>query len=293
MIKYGIVAAMVMFVFAGDADACGRCRRRSCGGCNYKYVAPVQYAPASYSTNFVFNNLVPSPFLLAQGGSSVYGVQASSLAYSESPSFYMDRAARFTDRAFDLATTGQALYSQGAVQAMQLTDDYDRRHTNAQIAMLAMDANRGTTNQQLSVQIGNGPPQIQRQQAPPGPVRLGLAQSCSSCHDGRGTQGAPKHIVLDGSVPIDRDIMRASSAAIISGKMPPNSSLTPLQKTEIIDDLHSFIARAPVIRQQEQDPNVPPPVPQEPEPLPTPPQAPAQAPVPPAPVPPYRDNRIN
>jgi hypothetical protein len=261
-----LLAALLVLSFIADADACIRCRRRSCGGCNY--VAPVAYAPPSYSTNFVFNNAFPSPFLLAQGGSSVYGVQASSLAYQESPSFYMDRAARFTDRAFDLATTGQQLYSANAQVAMQLTDDYDRRHTNAQIAMLAMDANRGSTNQQFTVQITDGkmalvqPPQPLQQAPSPGVQRLTQAQACATCHDGRGAHREPKSIVLDGSVAIDGSILDLCSTAIISGKMPPNSTLTPPQKTAIINSLHDLLQRAPVLQTERQNQDeVPPPVP--------------------------------
>ncbi len=276
MMRY-ILAVLLLAGLAADASACGRCGlfgrkcRYSCG----HYVAPVAYAPPSTSTNFIFNNVYPSafPYLLAQGGNSVYGVQQASAAYAESPAFYMDRAARFTDRAFDLAQTGQAAFNSNSTLALQVSNDIDRRRNNAYVAALAMEAN-GPTQQQLTVQIQDGkmaivqPPQAVTQGGPQQvqPQQLVQANSCATCHDGRGTNNAPKAVVLDGSVFIDKPLLEKCNLRIMDGTMPPKSQLSAQQKAIVMASLADLLQRAPVLDQRQPPAEAlpPPPVPQPP-----------------------------
>ena len=262
-------ALALIAMFASDLSACHRCGLfgRRCRFSHHVVHQQVAYVPPVTSQNFIFNNLWPAPYLLAPQGNSVYGVQQASAAYAENPAFYMDRAARFTDRAFDLAQTGQQMFKENSALAIQASNDMDRRATNAQIAALAMEANRGTVQQTFSVQIQDGkmsivqPQQVQAQQ-PSGPQQLAQANSCGSCHNGSGANGVPRAVVLDGSVNISQQLLERSNLRIMEGTMPPNSKLTPPQKAFVMASLASLLQRAPVLDQG------PPPPPEPESPLP-------------------------
>ncbi len=205
--------------------------RRSCGSSCGHVVAPVSQ---NDTTNIIFNNLYPSTFPLAQGGQSVYGLQSAAGPYGDSPALLLDRSARFAEMSLELGKTATEAFNETGRLALELNDAADRRHHNATIAALAMEANRGTTQQTLAIQITDGKMSIVQPQAltqAGGPAEPITALTCANCHTG---DKAPKGIILDGSQPFD---LEKAMAAVISGKMPPKSSLTPAQKAAVAKGL--------------------------------------------------------
>lgn len=237
--KIGFALAMLA-VFSQTAAA-GIFGRRSCGSSCGHYVAPAVYSPPS--TNIIFNNLYPSTFPLQ--GSSLYGVQAAASTYGDSPSLFMDRSARFTEMALELAKAGTEGFTETGRLALELNDAQDRRRHNAQVAALAMEANRGNTVQSLQIKIQDGQMSIVQPEAPlPPPEPFTLMQfangsACATCHTG---DKAPKGVVLDGTVRFD---LAKAMEAVIAGKMPPKSSLTPAQKTAVVSGLQRMFNSAP------------------------------------------------
>jgi cytochrome c553 len=243
MVRVVVIALALVASLACEASACGRCGRRG-NYCRY-YVKPVAYAPANYTTNFLFNNIFP----YSQQGQSVYGVQTAS--YRDDSILLQDRNVR----ALEQIGVNQQLIIESererSSQQLAYMEAQSRREANAQVFSLAAQAlssNNGPQQQQFSVQIVNGQPRIVQPPPPQqlqqqGPQQLVQAMSCAACHDGRGTKGAPKHIILDGSVDIDQPTIELSSTAVISGKMPPGGNLTAAQKTVVISSLHSLLAR--------------------------------------------------
>lgn len=253
MMRILLSLSIILAVAVGDANAfCRRCRRSSCHGCNY--VAPVAYQPQPNVQNFVFNNLFP-PHLLAQGGNTAYGqpvgVQQFQTAYQENGAFFLDRAARFTDRAYDLAQLGHEQFSEAGQLQLQLNADTLRQQTNASLAFSAMEANRGTTQQNFSVQIVNGKMSIvgnSQQQGQQGPLQLATSRACAECHNGQGTGGAPKSIVLDGSVAVDFTTLTKCFSSIQAGRMPKGATLTQEQKEVVKASLAELIrGPAPIL----------------------------------------------
>lgn len=227
-----LLPLLIVACFAADASACNRCGlfgRR----CRFSsHIQHVAYAPPSTSTNIIFNNLYPaSPYLLAQGGQSIYGVQSAAGAYGDSPALFMDRAARFTELALQQSGDATAAFNETGRLALELNDAADRRAKNTALALSAMEANREPSSQVLQIQIQDGvmsivqPPAAQPLEAP----AIITAATCAKCHTG---EKPPKGIVLDGSQPFD---LEAAMTAVISGKMPPKLSvpLTPQEKAAV------------------------------------------------------------
>lgn len=227
-----LIAGLLMGVVTADASACGRCGLfgRRCRFSSH-HVAAVAYAPPT-STNIIFNNLYPaSPYLLAQGGQSIYGVQTAAGAYGDSPALFMDRAARFTELALQQSGDATAAFNETGRLALELNDAADRRAKNTALALSAMEANREPSSQVLQIQIQDGvmsivqPPAAQPLEAP----AIVTAVTCAKCHTG---DKPPKGIVLDGSQPFD---LEKAMAAVIAGKMPPKlpAPLTPSEKAAV------------------------------------------------------------
>lgn len=254
-----LIVLCIVLILASDLLACGRCGllgrrcRYSCNTYHAPYAAPAYVAP---SQNFIFNNVYPSqfPYLLAPGGNSVYGVQTASASYGGDSALFMDRAIRLQESSQAFAL--QAQESQAALQSQYLSmqEAQSRQQHNAYVAMLAMEANRGNTTQQLTVQVdGSGRMSVVQPQQPAnvpaqalqqgtGPQQLSAAQHCGTCHDGRGTQGAPKTLVLNGSRRITFDELIRCYTRTQDGSMPPKSTLTQAQKEVVKADLAQFMS---------------------------------------------------
>jgi hypothetical protein len=138
-----------------------------------------------------------------------------------------------------LAQIGQEGFNANGQLALQLNDAADRRQKNAVLALAAMENSGVQTSQQVyAIEVRNGqmrfiqpgegqPPDLQLQ-APQEPV---TALTCAKCHSGA---EAPKGIVLDGSAAFD---LQKAMTAVISGKMPPKSNLTPAEKAAVVAEL--------------------------------------------------------
>ena len=270
MIRY-VLPVLILLGLAVDASACSRCglfgRRCKFASHHVAHVAPVVQPTV---TNFVFNNTFPAAFTLAPGGSSVYGVQQASAAYAPRPDYFMDRATRLEELRTVNAERGYQQFQESGRLAMSLNSAENLRANNTMLALAAMEKNTGSFQQSLSVRIdsgGNvtyGQPQAVTQA---GPQQLLQARTCSACHDGRGTNGAPKHVVLDGSVEIDEQTLASSFARITNGTMPPGGKLTDAQKDVVKASLARLLSRP----EQIVDPLPPNPAPDQPPPVPMPP----------------------
>ena len=246
MIRY-VLLVLILLGLAVDASACNRCGLfgRKCRFASH-HVAHVPYVAPATTTNFVFNNTFPAPFLLAGQGSSVYGVQQASAAYLDRPEFFMDRAVRLEELRTVNAERGYQQFQESGRLAMSLNSAENLRANNTMLALAAMEKNTGAYQQTLAVRIDSGgnvsysQPQAVTQA---GPLALTQSQSCGACHDGRGTKGAPKHIILDGSVEVDDLTLTASFAEITKGTMPPGSKLTDPQKDVVKASLARLLAR--------------------------------------------------
>lgn len=265
MIRY-VLPVLLLLGLAVDASACGRCglfgKRCRFQSHHVAHVAPVVQPTV---TNLVFNNTFPAAFNLSPLGSSVYGVQQASAAYAPRPDYFMDRAVRLEELRTVNAERGYQQFQESGRLAMQLNAAENLRANNTALALAAMEKNTGAYQQTLSVRIDSGGNVTYGQAqavTQAGPQQLLQAQSCGSCHNGRGTNGAPKHIILDGSVEIDQPTLEASFAQIGSGKMPPGAKLSEAQKEIVRASLARMLAKAPILDQGQ------PPVPEPPSPQP-------------------------
>ncbi len=259
-----LIAGLLLGVLTADASACGRCGlfgRKCRFACNT--VHTVAYAPPVTSQNFIFNNVFPSqfPYLLAQGGSSVFGYQASAAGYAESPALYMDRAARFTEQANENARLGIEGFNTNAALAIQANDAADRRQNNTMLALAAMEANRDPSNQVLQVTIQNGQMSVG---GPGGQFQALQAGTCSRCHDGRGTGKAPKSMNLLPSSVLTEDQFQKCLTRIMDGTMPPSGQLDANQQKSVITALSRLVQRPAAPPAPENPIDQPPPIPQPP-----------------------------
>lgn len=250
------VTAFLITAFAVSitAEACNRCGIFG-RGCHFAHqqVSCVQAAPAAAtnaSTNFVFNNTFPTPYLLSgQQGSSVYGYSLASAPYHLDANLFMDRAARFTELALQNSDDANKAFAANTAQAMALNDSADRRTKNTLLALSAIQANSdpNQTQKPLSFQatVTNGRLSIRQIEGgqsgsaltgsgPRGPTGFALGL-CSKCHDGSGKNGTPQGFSLDGSQTITQGQYDASIAKIKSGEMPPPSKSQPLTPVEAVD----------------------------------------------------------
>lgn len=224
-----LIVGLLLGMFAREAE--GGIFGRRCHSCVPSHSIP--YAPPSTTTNIILNNLYPSTFPLQ--GSTLYGVQSAASSYGDSPSLFMDRSARFTEMALELAKTGTEGFNETGRLALELNDAADRRRHNAQVAALAMEANRGTTLQTLQIKIQDGVMSIVQPEAAEPPALALTVNRCAECHSGDKPKGG---IVLDGSVPFD---LQKAMTAVISGKMPPKANLTAAQKATLTAELCNLL----------------------------------------------------
>lgn len=215
-----ILALLLVLVTAVSADACHRCGRFG-RGCRYHHpvivAAPVvaaqpYVAPAS-QTNIVINGSIP-PYLLAPQANSVYGghtYQAQAQAYAPNNAAYMDAAARFTDRAFTLAETGQSGFKESLDLKMAYDDAYTMRLTNAQMFYAALTANQAAPSpQKFRATVEGGKLSFEKADANGEFTAVGqnslLMQRCANCHSKGGAKGG---LAVDGTQPVlDRSVRR-------------------------------------------------------------------------------------
>lgn len=242
-----LIVGLLLGIFAADAEACGRCGlfgNRCRFSSHVQHVAHAPYIPPVTSQNFIFNNAFP-PYLLSQGGQSIYGVQSLAGAYADSPALFMDRAARFTELALQQSGDATAAFNETGRLALELNDAADRRAKNFALALSAMESS-GPVNQQLHVEVINGKAQIVQQQQAPPPEPFTLQQltsgaACATCHT---ADAAADHkgVVLDGSQPFD---LGRASEAVMLGRMPPKHNLTAEQKRAVVNGLCELLHRQP------------------------------------------------
>lgn len=252
------LALILVLSLAADASACHRCGifGRGCHFNSNHVAQQVAYTPpAAASTNFVFNNTFPTPYLLGQQGNSVYGYSLASAPYQLDANLFMDRAARFTELALQSSDDANRAFAANTASAMALNDSADRRTKNTLLALSAIQANSATNGspQTLSFQatVTNGRLSIKRLDDPGAPPQQFSASAvtssvCASCHDGKGGPGkGPVDLVLDGSAAITEEQYHKSLLAVIGGKMPPapRPSLSDPEKAAVAAQLCKLLAR--------------------------------------------------
>lgn len=250
-----LLALLLLVAVAQSADACNRC---GLFGNKCRFVSTghhvATYTPPSTTTNILFNNSFPVPYLLSQQGTTVYG-QAATPSYSLSAQAYqfdaagwLDRASRFQELALETAQRGNDGFTAGAATAMALTDAINRRQTNAVVALSAITANQpgveagvsaqGFSTQSTRVTIRNGELSVENLDPESGEVRaFGTGNACAKCHDGKaGPNKPPKH--LDYSrTPLSDELYQKAIDAVMNGRMPPNIEWSVDQKTKSLANL--------------------------------------------------------
>ncbi len=249
-----LLVCLTVLMCGSSANACNRCGLfgNRCSFNSHHVVQQVAYqAPAAQasSTNFVFNNTFPTPYLLSgQQGQSVYGYSLASAPYTLDANLFMDRASRFTELALQSSDDANKAFAANTASAMALNDSADRRTKNTLLALSAIQSN-GDPNpnaKALSFQAtvgSNGRLSIKQIEATtvtggtrpagiPPSFALGL---CSKCHDGSGAGGAPPALVLDGSKQLLPAQFDACVAKMAAGEMPPPAKMPPLSPAEAVN----------------------------------------------------------
>jgi hypothetical protein len=269
----------LLLLVTNSTDACGRCGIFG-RGCRYAvaYHAPTYYAPAAVAytppaQTFVFNNSYPTPLL----GNSVYGYSLAAQAYAPDPALILDRSSRLAELAFTSGQRAIGDFNDTAANALALSADASRRAQNTVLALSAIQANQqqpATANSQtlsFKATVTNGKLSVQplelnatAQPAPapctncevppavPQPSDQGTLQfsapavglaMCASCHDGTGRKHTPEGLVFDPQQAITPEQYQRAVKAVVSGKMPPKSTLSDDQKSAAIAELARLVQR--------------------------------------------------
>lgn len=152
---------LLLLLIPQPADACHRCGIFG-RGCRFSYIQqPYYYQPQQYQTpsTVVINNAA-SPAALLPQSNAVYGMSLAAQPLNVDSSLVLDRSARVSELAIQLANTGINGYNTGAQYALAVADAQDRRQKNYMLAMTAMTPTPQPAPQSFTIQFQNGQPTI-------------------------------------------------------------------------------------------------------------------------------------
>ena len=250
MIRALILAAIVLI--AAEASACSRCGIFG-RGCRLQshHVAEVVAAPVIAAPPIsIINNYAPpngaAATLIAPQGGTVYGLSTAVQAYSIDPAAVLRQAAELTKGAQQLAQQGLQGYGQTAALALTL------QASQPAITAAVTQPAAPPPPQQLTIELRDGRWQIAQPKAvaapaaddPPSPVAPPpvaarsmplTAKHCGRCH---GVDiAAPKGGVYLGVAEVDSKISLSAVAQVMSGKMPPGTTLSAEDKAALVVEL--------------------------------------------------------
>ena len=269
MIRVGIFIGLLIGLVVADSQACNKCGIFG-RGCRY-YSAPAYVAPAAVVAQpsvLVVQNAYPAP--IAQQGSTVFGYQAYSAAYSVNPAEVLRQAAELSKAATATATIGltgfnQTAQTQLALQA-SITEPLARGQAAAQVLTAAglsqpFQQQAQTLALRISQQGGQyrvetlDPSQLKLEASvgasegsaaptPVAPLNAAssiLATKCSRCH-GVNLAEPKGSVFIDAGHKLDCATITKSIRLIKTDKMPKDQPLTAQEKAAVLDELLSLEA---------------------------------------------------
>jgi len=250
------LGAVVLLLLVSDAAACGRC---GLFGNRCKFAAAhVVAAPLVVKAPevLVIQNAFAQPnglALLANQGTTAYGLQAAAQAYTLDPAAVLRQAAELTRGAQSLAADGLNGFSSTASLALQLNspaNDALAKGTAAALVLQSAGLNQPGASQSQSLRIArdaSGRWQVQHEEPAKAVQALErptaeiagdslIKAKCAQCHGT--TLSEPKGgLYLDAGAPLDCAAALKSIDAVLSGRMPKGQQLSAEEVTGLVKEL--------------------------------------------------------